>query len=120
MSDYTAMDDGELYHELGGGGYKWAQAFRQYHPNCNVDDGMLLAWFSNACMGGHDAALGDECGNIDRIDTLTAEIARKDEALRSIAEWSDTALGFESCARDMRRTARAALGTIDDDRERRE
>ena len=58
MTDYTTMDAGTLYHELGGDGQKWATAFRQYNPACNVDDGLLLAWFCNAVMAGHDAAFG--------------------------------------------------------------
>ena len=70
MVDYTAMSSGELYHELGADGQKWATAFRRHNPNCNVDDGMLLAWFCNAVMAGHDAALGKPPLNGDHAQWL--------------------------------------------------
>jgi hypothetical protein len=70
MTDYTAMSAGELHHELGGDGYKFAEAFRQYHPDCNVDDGALLSWFCNACMGGYDRALGNPPLNGDHAQWL--------------------------------------------------
>ena len=70
MADYTKMDAGTLYHELGGDGYKWADAFRQYNPDCNIDDGMLRSWFCNAVMAGHDAALGNPPMNGDHAQWL--------------------------------------------------
>ena len=70
MADYTAMDAGTLYNELGGDGYKFAEAFRQFHPDCNVDDDMLLSWFCNACMGGYDRALGNPPLNGDHAEWL--------------------------------------------------
>lgn len=70
MADYTKMSPGELYHELGADGYKWAEAFAQYNPNCDVDQGALLAWFCNAVMAGHDAALGNPPLNGDHAQWL--------------------------------------------------
>ena len=68
--DYTAMDDAELLHQLGADGQKWAIAFKQYNPECNVDDGQLLGWFCNAVMAGHDAALGNPPLNGDHAQWL--------------------------------------------------
>jgi len=70
VSDYTKVDSGELYHELGADGQKWTVAFKQHNPDCNVDDGTLLAWFCNAVMAGHDAALGNPPMNGDHAQWL--------------------------------------------------
>jgi hypothetical protein len=70
VTDYKAMDAGTLFHELGGDGAKWAEAFRQYHPDCNIDDADLLCWFCNACMGGYDRALGNPPLNGDHAQWL--------------------------------------------------
>lgn len=59
MTDYRYMDAPELHLALGGDGYKFAEAFRQYYPDCNVGDDALVCWFCNACMGGFDLV----CGN---------------------------------------------------------
>ena len=32
----------------------WTKFFRQVNPDCNVDDDVMLAWFSNAMMAMHD------------------------------------------------------------------
>jgi hypothetical protein len=70
MVDYTRLNDGELYHELGADGQKWAEAFKQHNPGCNVDDGQLLGWFCNAVMAGHDAALVGKEPSEDEIERV--------------------------------------------------
>jgi hypothetical protein len=70
MIDYTAMDAGELYHALGGDGHKWAEAFLQYNPHCDVAQDAAVAWFCNAVMAGHDAALGNPPLNGDHAQWL--------------------------------------------------
>ena len=32
----------------------WTKFFRTTHPDCNVEDDVMLAWFSNAMMAMHD------------------------------------------------------------------
>lgn len=32
----------------------WVKFFRETHPNCNVKDDVMLAWFANAMMAMHD------------------------------------------------------------------
>ena len=56
--EYTKLSDSDLLHELGMDGKKWADAFRQLNPKCNVADGTMLGWFCNAIMAGYDAASG--------------------------------------------------------------
>ena len=70
MSDYTKLDCAELTHALGMDGYKHAEAFKQYHPNCNVDDGDLIGWFCNATMAGYDHAHGNPPMNGDHAQWL--------------------------------------------------
>lgn len=32
----------------------WTKFFREMNPDCNVDDDVMLGWFSNAMMAMHD------------------------------------------------------------------
>lgn len=32
----------------------WTRFFRETHPDCNVDDDVMLGWFANAMMAMHD------------------------------------------------------------------
>ena len=63
--DYKSMDAGAFLQALGTDGTKWTEAFRQIHPDCAVDDEVMLAWFCNAIMAGNDAAHGNPplCGD---------------------------------------------------------
>lgn len=89
MADYTKMSPGELVHELGADGKKYADAFLQFSPNCGIDHSNLLGWFCTAIMAGHDHAHGNPPQNGDH------------------AEWL---LEREQAGRDM---ARDAMGEID-------
>lgn len=35
----------------------WTKFFREINPDCNVDDDVMLAWFSNSMMAMHDYLL---------------------------------------------------------------
>jgi hypothetical protein len=60
-----AMDGGAFLDFLGTDGARWMRAFRALNPECNIDDDVMLGWFCNAIMTGHDAALGNPplCGD---------------------------------------------------------
>ena len=32
----------------------WTKFFRTTHPDCNIEDDVMLAWFANAMMAMHD------------------------------------------------------------------
>jgi hypothetical protein len=32
----------------------WTKFFRATHPDCNIDDETMLAWFANSMMAMHD------------------------------------------------------------------
>ena len=54
----------------------WVKFFRESHPNCNVDDDIMIGWFSNAMMAMHDYLKGNPIHNGDHaqhiIDTEKA------------------------------------------------
>jgi hypothetical protein len=81
MSDYKALDGGEFLEALGTDGPKWAEAFRQINPDCNVDDGTMLGWFCNAIMAGHDAACGNPPMNGDHAQWIMDRACRPAAAI---------------------------------------
>lgn len=36
----------------------WAKFFMETHPDCGLDEGMMIAWFANAMMAMHDHLTG--------------------------------------------------------------
>ena len=48
----------------------WVKFFRDTHPECNVPDDMMLAWFSNAMMAMHDYLKGSPIHNGDHAQYL--------------------------------------------------
>lgn len=36
----------------------WAQFFCRQHPDCGLDEGMMIGWFANAMMAMHDHLTG--------------------------------------------------------------
>ena len=61
----VAMEAGDWLAYLGTDARKWAQAFltMNFAP-AGIDEDLMTAWFANAIMTGHDAALGNPplCG----------------------------------------------------------
>lgn len=53
---------------MGQDGIRWTQAFRAMHPECNVEDGMMLSWFCNALVCGEDYGLA-RAGKVDAMWT---------------------------------------------------
>ncbi len=45
---YKELTQGRFYEAVGKDPLKWTRAFREFFPDCNVDDGTMLGWFSNA------------------------------------------------------------------------
>jgi hypothetical protein len=70
IPNYVKMSSGELLHELGADGRKWAEAFQQRFPNTGVDSDTLLVWFCNAVMAGYDYAHGNPPLNGDHAEWL--------------------------------------------------
>ena len=46
MSKYTDMSPGDMLTALGDDAMKWAEAFREQHPE--IEQSLLFAWFANA------------------------------------------------------------------------
>jgi len=56
--DYTKLEGADLLHELNDSAEKWAAAFVQHNPGCNIDEHTLLGWFANAIERSHDYRTG--------------------------------------------------------------
>ncbi len=56
--DYTKFDGADLLHELNDDAQKWAAAFLQYNPRCDVGEDVLFSWFANAIERAHDYRTG--------------------------------------------------------------
>ena len=52
---YKELDGAEFLKEVGIDGQKWAKAFIEI-TGTDIDEGMLIGWFANAIMAGHDYA----------------------------------------------------------------
>jgi hypothetical protein len=72
-----ALDGGSFLEFVGTDGMRWMQAFRALNPTCNVEDDVMLGWFCNAIMAGHDAALGNPPLNGDHAQWLIDRDAPK-------------------------------------------
>lgn len=59
MTDYTAMGSADMVHECGDDASKWADAFFQFYPHCNVNWDVVMAWFANAIEHSHDVRTGN-------------------------------------------------------------
>lgn len=51
-------DDYDMSIHINPDAMAWVQFFRECNPDCNVDDDLMLGWFSNAMMAMHDHILG--------------------------------------------------------------
>lgn len=58
MSNYREMTDPEFLAAVGVDALKWAEAFCQLNPSANMDEGLMVSWFSNAMMAMHDHLRG--------------------------------------------------------------
>jgi len=56
--DYTKLDGPDMLYALGWDADKWADAFLQFNPKCNIDQHTLMAWFANAIMHNRDIVFG--------------------------------------------------------------
>ena len=56
--NYRKLDGPGLLHAMGTDASKWAAAFCELHPDANVDEDMMLAWFANAIMHALDLERG--------------------------------------------------------------
>ena len=52
----------------------WAEFFRNQHPDCNVPDDIMVAWFANAMMAMHDHLHGGGPLNGDHAEFMIAEL----------------------------------------------
>ena len=78
MTNYTKLDGPELLNAMGTDGYKWAEAFHQFNPDANVDEGVMLGWFCNAIMHTLDTERGT-IHNGDHLDYLLNRMGVKPE-----------------------------------------
>ena len=70
ITELKAMTGGDFLAYLGTDGPRWAEAFHALHPDCGIEEGVMLGWFCNAIMTGHDAALGNPPLNGDHAQWL--------------------------------------------------
>lgn len=70
------MGSGEFLKALGVDGMKWAEAFHQLNPDCNIAEGVMLGWFCNALMAMHDHILGGPVVLDDGSAFFVAEVGR--------------------------------------------
>lgn len=50
----------------------WAKEFCKQNPQ--IDEGLMLGWFANAIMAGHDVATSKCTDEIDRLKAMKAEL----------------------------------------------
>lgn len=57
MTDFKALNAGQMHDLLKRSDASvWVEAFKQFHPDYQFDDGVMLSWFANAYMAGFDHA----------------------------------------------------------------
>lgn len=52
------MDDYDMSIHTNPDAQAWAKFFCAQHPNCGLDEGTMIGWFSNAMMAMHDHLTG--------------------------------------------------------------
>lgn len=56
MTNYIGLSEPDLLEALGTDAKKWADAFHQMYPE--FSHGLMLTWFSNALIAGHNEGVG--------------------------------------------------------------
>lgn len=57
-TDYTKLEGADFLHALGDDAAKWADAFHQTFPECEIDEGIMIGWFANAIEHSYDIRTG--------------------------------------------------------------